>query len=112
VLVAGGKMFSSKQEIITDTAIAIPSAVSVCAKLHRGDLTTCNKSSLMRKVQTLEEKTACGDTWTIAASATEVVLTYPLTSLSPMPSTVTIDDAMTLATTYLTEYLIYLFLFV
>jgi prepilin-type N-terminal cleavage/methylation domain-containing protein len=82
VLVAGGKMFSSKQEIITDTAIAIPSAVSVCAKLHRGDLTTCNKSSLMRKVQTLEEKTACGDTWTIAASATEVVLTYPLTSCS------------------------------
>jgi fatty-acid desaturase len=36
VLVAGGKMFSSKQEIITDTAIAIPSAGSVCAKLHRG----------------------------------------------------------------------------
>jgi hypothetical protein len=30
----------------------------------------------MRKVQTLEEKTACGDTWTIAASATEVVLTF------------------------------------
>jgi hypothetical protein len=35
----------------------------------------------MRKVQTLEEKTACGDTWTIAASATEVVLTYPRKTL-------------------------------
>jgi hypothetical protein len=33
-------------------------------------------------VQTLKEKTVCGDTWTIAASATEVVLTYPLTSCS------------------------------
>ncbi|CAB5495786.1 hypothetical protein [uncultured Gammaproteobacteria bacterium] len=80
VLVAGGKMFSSKQEVIADTAIAIPSAVSVCAKLHRSDLSSCNKSSLMRKVSTLEDKTACGDTWTITTSSTEVTLTYPLTS--------------------------------
>jgi hypothetical protein len=60
--------------------------VSVCAKLHRG---ACCFIFLLFIIFPLIfiiklniSKTACGDTWTIATSATEVVLTYPLTSCS------------------------------
>ncbi len=83
VLIQGGKMFGegSKQGVIQDVAVAIPSAVGICSKIHRGNLTSCTKASLMRKAATLETTTACGDSWTLGtASDTEVELKYPLTS--------------------------------
>ncbi len=82
ILFAGSKMFgqAKKTQVINDTAVAIPSAISICSSIHRGVLSSCNKDSLRRKSQTLESTTACGDIWTVVATATKVVLTYPLDS--------------------------------
>jgi len=82
ILFSGSKMFgeAKKTAVLNDTAVAIPAAISICSSIHRGDLSSCNKDSLMRKAPTLETETACGDSWTIVASSTKVVLTYPLDS--------------------------------
>ncbi|CAB5495701.1 hypothetical protein BTHERMOSOX_1003 [Bathymodiolus thermophilus thioautotrophic gill symbiont] len=82
VLFSGSQMFSegTRRGVLIDTTVAIPAAINLCSKIHRGDLSGCNKESLMRKVPTLDEKTACGDLWSIAPADDQVVLTYPLTS--------------------------------
>jgi competence protein ComGC len=82
IIFSGTKLFGqgAKTQVITDTSVTIPSAVAICSRIHKGDLSKCSKESLLRKSQTLEEKTVCGDNWTIVASADEVVLTYPLVS--------------------------------
>jgi prepilin-type N-terminal cleavage/methylation domain-containing protein len=84
VLFSASKFFGegSKTQVINDTAVSIPSAVARCSKLHKGNLTSCTKASLLRKAPTLEATTACGDIWTVAPSATKIVLTYPLDSCS------------------------------
>jgi Tfp pilus assembly protein PilE len=88
ILILGGVIYASftalynsaKDQQVETEILQFNLALHRCISRNNLDLSTCTNDKIILYSGLTSTSTACGDTWSAAASADNVAFTYPLTS--------------------------------